>query len=149
MLCQWQENAPSSGMTKIEFEKLTHSCNQLPRSLRSNEEGTRRRGIASLQHQLILKIKGVPGRDGGTVRKLAQMCQCCALVTIWRIVMSQTKEDSGRKKVPCAHCLKEVPLSEAKVAEAALRQYELLTGGFMIRRLPSTMNVSSDRCGSV
>ncbi len=61
--------------------------------------------------------------------------------------MSQTKENSGRKKVPCAHCLKEVPLSEAKVAEAALRQFELLTGGFMIRKLPSTMNVSSDRCG--
>ena len=63
--------------------------------------------------------------------------------------MSQTKEDSGRKKVPCAHCLKEVPLSDAKVAEAALRQYELLTGGFMIRKLPSTMNVSSDRCRAV
>ena len=35
-----------------------------------------------------------------------------------RSVMSKRKEDSSRKKVPCAHCLKEVPVSEAKVAEA-------------------------------
>ena len=32
--------------------------------------------------------------------------------------MSKRKEDSSRKKVPCAQCLKEVPVSEAKVAEA-------------------------------
>lgn len=32
--------------------------------------------------------------------------------------MSQRKEKCGRKTVPCAQCLKEVPVSEAKVAEA-------------------------------
>ena len=32
--------------------------------------------------------------------------------------MSPRKEDSSRQKVPCAQCLKEVPVSEAKVAEA-------------------------------
>lgn len=32
--------------------------------------------------------------------------------------MSQINEDSSLKKVPCAQCLKEVPVSEAKVAEA-------------------------------
>jgi len=32
--------------------------------------------------------------------------------------MSQTTDDFSRKKVPCAQCLKEVPVSEAKVAEA-------------------------------
>ena len=33
--------------------------------------------------------------------------------------MSQIKEGSDRKTVPCAQCRKEVPVSEAKVAEAA------------------------------
>jgi len=28
------------------------------------------------------------------------------------------REEFGRKTVPCAQCLKEVPVSEAKVAEA-------------------------------
>jgi hypothetical protein len=35
-----------------------------------------------------------------------------------RGAMSSKKEDSIRQKVPCAQCLKEVPVSEAKVAEA-------------------------------
>jgi hypothetical protein len=33
--------------------------------------------------------------------------------------MSQIREGSDRKTVPCAQCRKEVPVSEAKVAEAA------------------------------
>ena len=33
--------------------------------------------------------------------------------------MSQIKEGSNQKTVPCAQCRKEVPVSEAKVAEAA------------------------------
>ena len=33
--------------------------------------------------------------------------------------MSQIKEGSDRKTVPCTQCRKEVPVSEAKVAEAA------------------------------
>jgi hypothetical protein len=32
--------------------------------------------------------------------------------------MSQSEETSGRKTVPCAQCLKQVPLSEARVFEA-------------------------------
>lgn len=32
--------------------------------------------------------------------------------------MSLKKEDFSQKMVPCAQCLKEVPVSEAKVAEA-------------------------------
>jgi hypothetical protein len=32
--------------------------------------------------------------------------------------MSQAKRESSRKIVPCAQCLRDVPLSEAKVFEA-------------------------------
>lgn len=32
--------------------------------------------------------------------------------------MSPAKEESERKTIPCAQCMKEIPVSEAKVAEA-------------------------------
>jgi hypothetical protein len=32
--------------------------------------------------------------------------------------MSQENEILGRKTIPCGHCLKEVPLSEARIFEA-------------------------------
>jgi hypothetical protein len=32
--------------------------------------------------------------------------------------MSQAKEASDGKKVPCAHCMRDVPISEARIFEA-------------------------------
>lgn len=62
-------------MTKSEYEKLAQFRYQLRRFLRFSEELTRSSGITSLQYQLLLQIKGFPGRDWATVGELAERLQ--------------------------------------------------------------------------
>ena len=62
-------------MTKAEFEALAEFRYQLRRFLRFSEEVTRRDGITPLQYQLMLQIKGFPGREWATVVELAERLQ--------------------------------------------------------------------------
>lgn len=62
-------------MSKDDFERLAHFRYQLRRFLRFSEETTRRSGITSLQYQLMLQIKGFPGREWATVGELAERLQ--------------------------------------------------------------------------
>lgn len=62
-------------MSKADFERLAHFRYQLRRFLRFSEETTRREGITSLQYQLMLQIKGFPGREWATVGELAERLQ--------------------------------------------------------------------------
>lgn len=62
-------------MTKADFEKLAHFRYQLRRFLRFSEEATRARGVTTLQYQLMLQIRGFPGRDRATVGELAERLQ--------------------------------------------------------------------------
>lgn len=66
---------PGRGMTKTEFEALAQFRYQLRRFLRFSEEATRRRGVTPLQYQLMLQIKGFPGREWATVVELAERLQ--------------------------------------------------------------------------
>ena len=70
-----QAPAPARRMSKAEFEKLAHFRYQLRRFLRFSEELTRRNGMTALQYQLLLQIKGFPGRDWATVGELAERLQ--------------------------------------------------------------------------
>ncbi len=64
-----------SGMSKEEFERLAQFRYQLRRFLRFSEELTRREGVTPLQYQLLLQIKGFPGRDWATIVELAERLQ--------------------------------------------------------------------------
>lgn len=72
-----KQRATPSGrnMSKAELEKLAHFRYQLRRFLRFSEEVTRRKGFTSLQYQLMLQIKGFPGREWATVGELAERLQ--------------------------------------------------------------------------
>ncbi len=63
------------GMSKAEFEALAQFRYQLRRFLRFSEEATRRKGVTPLQYQLMLQIKGFPGREWATVVELAERLQ--------------------------------------------------------------------------
>src|SRR6185436_11991575 len=65
----------ASVLSKAEYEKLAHFRYQLRRFLRFSEEVTRRKGITVLQYQLLLQIKGFPGREWATVGELAERLQ--------------------------------------------------------------------------
>lgn len=62
-------------MSKAEFETLARFRYQLRRYLRFSEEVTRGKGITPLQYQLLLQIKGFPGRQWATVGELAERLQ--------------------------------------------------------------------------
>lgn len=67
--------AGPSPMTKSQYEELAQFRYRLRRFLRFSEEVTRREGITPLQYQLLLQIKGFPGRDWATVVELAERLQ--------------------------------------------------------------------------
>ena len=62
-------------MTKTEFEQLAHFRYRLRLFLRFSEELTRSNGITALQYQLMLQVKGFPGRHWATVGELAERLQ--------------------------------------------------------------------------
>jgi DNA-binding MarR family transcriptional regulator len=62
-------------MSKADIEQLAHFRYQLRRFLRFSEEVTRKNGITALQYQLMLQIKGFPGREWATVGELAERLQ--------------------------------------------------------------------------
>ncbi len=62
-------------MTKAEFEALARFRYQLRRFLRFSEEVTHSLGVTPLQYQLMLQIKGFPGRQWATVVELAERLQ--------------------------------------------------------------------------
>ena len=66
---------PDHYMSKDDLERLAEFRYQLRRYLRFSEEVTRRGGITPLQYQLMLQIKGFPGREWATVGELAERLQ--------------------------------------------------------------------------
>ena len=72
---QRRAETPGRQLTKGEFERLAHFRYQLRRFLRFSEEAVRRKGITPLQYQLLLQIKGFPGREWATVGELAERLQ--------------------------------------------------------------------------
>lgn len=62
-------------MTKRQYEALADFRYQLRRFLRYSEQITRRHGMTPLQYQLLLQVKGYPGREQATVTELAERLQ--------------------------------------------------------------------------
>jgi len=62
-------------MRKKDFEALSDFRYQLRRFLRFSEEVTRSHGITHLQYQLLLHVRGLPGREWATVSELAERLQ--------------------------------------------------------------------------
>jgi DNA-binding MarR family transcriptional regulator len=67
---------PGSGaLTKQDFEALARFRFGIRRYLRFSEETVRSHGLTPQQYQLLLALKGFPGRDWATVRELADRLQ--------------------------------------------------------------------------
>ncbi len=62
-------------ITKAEYESIAAFRYAIRRFLRFSEQAARREGITPQQHQLLLAIKGFPGRDSATVSELADRLQ--------------------------------------------------------------------------
>ena len=73
------QQAPTGGiaepLTKRDFEALARFRFGIRRYLRFSEETVRKHGVTPQQYQLLLAIKGFPGRDWAVVRELADRLQ--------------------------------------------------------------------------
>jgi DNA-binding MarR family transcriptional regulator len=65
----------SGALTKQDFEALARFRFGIRRYLRFSEETVRSHGLNPQQYQLLLALKGFPGRDWATVRELADRLQ--------------------------------------------------------------------------
>jgi DNA-binding MarR family transcriptional regulator len=61
--------------TKYELEALSEFRYQLRRFLRFSEAAAQAEGLTPQQYQLLLHVKGYPGRDWATVGELAERLQ--------------------------------------------------------------------------
>lgn len=62
-------------LTKRDFEELARFRSNIRRYLRFSEEAVRRRGLTPQHYQLMLALKGFPGREWATMRELADQLQ--------------------------------------------------------------------------
>jgi DNA-binding MarR family transcriptional regulator len=69
------ESAGSEPLTKQDFEALARFRFGIRRYLRFSEEVVRGHGLTPQQYQLLLALKGFPGREWATVRELADRLQ--------------------------------------------------------------------------
>ena len=65
----------SKPMTLRQYRALAEFRYELRRFLRYSEQLTRRHGVTPLQYQLLLQVKGYPGREHATVGELAERLQ--------------------------------------------------------------------------
>ena len=61
--------------SKAEYEAIANFRYIIRRFLRFSEQAARREGVTPQQHQLLLTIKGFPGRDYATISELAHRLQ--------------------------------------------------------------------------
>jgi DNA-binding MarR family transcriptional regulator len=62
-------------LSKADFEALARFRFGIRRYLRVSEEMVRTRGLTPQQYQLLLALKGFPGREWATVQQLADLLQ--------------------------------------------------------------------------
>ncbi|WP_291419763.1 MarR family transcriptional regulator [Actinophytocola sp.] len=62
-------------LTKQDFEALARFRFGIRRYLRFSEETVRRHGVTPQHYQLLLALKGFPGREWATMRELADRLQ--------------------------------------------------------------------------
>ena len=68
-------SADGQPLTKQEFEALARFRFGIRQYLRFSEETVRHHGVPPQQYQLMLALKGFPGRDWAVVRELAERLQ--------------------------------------------------------------------------
>ncbi|MFO7305737.1 MAG: MarR family transcriptional regulator [Gammaproteobacteria bacterium] len=93
-------------ITKKQYEILANFRYELRRFLRYSEQISRKHGVTPLQYQLLLQIKGFPGRERASVSELAERLQAkhhgvVSLVTRCEALglVRRRVDDSDRRRV--------------------------------------------------
>lgn len=84
--------ADSRPLNKQDFEELARFRFAIRRYLRFSEETVRRHGVTSQHYQLMLALKGFPGREWASVRELAERLQLRHHSVVELVDRAQQKE---------------------------------------------------------
>jgi DNA-binding MarR family transcriptional regulator len=123
-------------MTKAHYESLAEFRYQLRRFLRFSEEATQKQGVTPLQYQLMLQVKGFPGRSYASIGELAERLQAKHHGVV--ALVSRCEELGFVRRQPSLRDLRQVevhltPTGEACVAQlAAMHRDELDTLGRLL-----------------
>ncbi|WP_433502696.1 MarR family winged helix-turn-helix transcriptional regulator [Pseudonocardia halophobica] len=125
-----EEDGPApTPLTKQDFEALARFRFGIRRYLRFSEETVRRHGITPQQYQLLLALKGFPGREWATVGELAERLQLRHHSTVELVNRAQGQKLVRRIPDPDDHRVVRVGLTsdgEQILAElSALHRSEL------------------------
>lgn len=124
------DKKPHSSLGKGDLERLSHFRFQLRRFLRVSEDICRTAGITPLQYQLLLHVRGFPGRDWANVGELAERLQAqhhgvVALVTRCEqtglVVRRTAAEDRRQVEVHLTEKGEEILLRVAELHQPELR----------------------------
>lgn len=69
------QSASDSEIAKTDYESIAAFRYAIRRFLRFSEQAARHEGVTPQQHQLLLAIKGYPGREYASVSELAERLQ--------------------------------------------------------------------------
>lgn len=127
-----------STVDKRQYEALAAFRYELRRYLRHSEEMTRRHGITPLQYQLLLHVKGFPGREYASVTELAERLQAkhhgvVALVTRSEAagLVERRTSDADRRLVQ-VHLTGKGEQKLARLADLHRRELLQLQGRFFV-----------------
>jgi DNA-binding MarR family transcriptional regulator len=90
----------SRPLTKQDFEALARFRFGIRRYLRFSEEAVRGHGLTPQQYQLLLALKGFPGREWATVGELAERLQLRHHSTVELVNRAQGQELVDRAAHP-------------------------------------------------
>jgi len=66
---------PAAPLGKPDYERLSHFRYRLRHFMRISEQICQEQGLTPLQYQLLLHVRGLPGRDWASIGELAERLQ--------------------------------------------------------------------------
>lgn len=130
--------ADRQSIGKRHYESLANFRYELRRFLRHSEEITRRHGMTPLQYQLLLHVKGFPGRDYASVSELAERLQAkhhgvVALVTRCEAAgLVKRRVGDADRRVAYVHLTPKGERHLERLAELHRRELLQLQGRFRV-----------------
>ncbi len=131
-------SADSVRISRRQYETLSKFRYELRRYLRYSEQVTRKYGVTPLQYQLLLHLKGYPGRDWASVSELAERLQAkhhgvVALVTrCEKTKLVERRPDPNDRRRVYVHLTKKGEERLAKLADLHRRELVLLEKRFFV-----------------
>lgn len=140
---------PADRLSKPQYEALSEFRYQLRRFLHFSEQAAEREGITPLQYQLLLHVRGFPGRDWASVGELAERLQVrhhgavALLGRCEKAGLAERRRSLTDRRQMEVHLL---PKGEAILARLAARheaELRSLQGTFQVARITAFNNAAA------